>query len=170
MQVLKFKFGASGDRVDAFGIRFFGDFDGRVGHGGTFSEILTDPDIPPMTTHQRVTLWFMFEKIRPYDKVARMLDHLTEGLKKRGYTIKLSSLDGLVDTTSPEYDSKPERRFPASRRMHGCNAATGFSVTAEKTDAKLKFSSKEISSVKEVAVQLGQEIYGRPLKMVSLQS
>jgi len=99
-----------------------------------------------------------------------MLDHLTEGLKKRGYTIKLSSLDGLVDTTSPEYDSKPERRFPASRRMHGCNAATGFSVTAEKTDAKLKFSSKEISSVKEVAVQLGQEIYGRPLKMVSLQS
>ncbi|MDD3250674.1 MAG: hypothetical protein PHF23_09980, partial [Smithellaceae bacterium] len=129
----------------------------------------TDPDAPPMTTHQRVTLWFMFEKIRPYDKVSRMLDHLSAGLKNRGYTIKISSFDGLVDTTSPEYDNKPERRFPASRRMHGCNAATGFSVTAEKTDGKLKFSSKEIFSIKEVAVQLGQEIYGRPLKMISLQ-
>lgn len=169
MQVLKFKFGASGERVDAFGIRFFGDFDGRVEHGGTSSEILIDPDVPPMTTHQRVTLWFMFEKIRPYDKVSRMLDHLSAGLKNRGYTIKISSFDGLVDTTSPEYDNKPERRFPASRRMHGCNAATGFSVTAEKTDGKLKFSSKEIFSIKEVAVQLGQEIYGRPLKMISLQ-
>lgn len=47
MQVLKFKFGASGERVDAFGIRFFGDFDGRVEHGGTSSEILIDPDVPP---------------------------------------------------------------------------------------------------------------------------
>lgn len=167
MQILKFKFGASGERVDAFGMRFFGDFDGRTGHGGTFSEILSDPDVPPMTTHQRVTIWFMFEKIRPYDKISRFLEQLSASLRKRGYTIKISSLDGLVDTTLPEYANKPERRFPASRRMHGCNAATGFSVTAEKTDAKLKFASKEITSVKEMAVKLGQEIYGRSLKMVS---
>jgi hypothetical protein len=130
------------------------------------SEIFSDPDAAPMTTHQRVTIWFMFEKIRPYDKVAHFLDHLSTSLRKKGYAVKMSSLDGLVDTTSPEYTDKPERRFPASRRMHGCNAANGFSVTAEKSDDKLKFSSKEIAFVKEVAVKLGYEIYGRNLKVV----
>jgi len=168
MQVLKFKFGHGGDRVDAFGLRFFGNFDSRTANGGTFSEILSDPDVAPMTTHPRVTLWFMFEKIRPYDNVSRMLDQLSAILKKKGYAIKNSSIDGLVDTTSAEYENKPERRFPASRRMHGCNAAAGFSVTAEKPDAKLKFSSKEIAMVKDLAVKLGQAIYGRSLKMVSL--
>ena len=168
MQVLKFKFGMSGERVDAFGMRFFGDFGSRTGHGGPFSEILSDPDAPAMTKHPRVTLWFMFEKIRPYDKVSRLLDQLSAGLKKKGYTIKVSSIDGLVDTTSPDYADKPERRFPASCRMHGCNAAGGFSVTAEKTEAKLKFSSKEVAMIKEMTVKLGQTIYGRSLKMHSL--
>jgi|GEM_PF-3511874 len=84
MQVLKFKFGHGGDRVDAFGLRFFGNFDSRTANGGTFSEILSDPDVAPMTTHPRVTLWFMFEKIRPYDNVSRMLDQLSAILKKKG--------------------------------------------------------------------------------------
>jgi hypothetical protein len=163
MQILKFKFGANGEGVDAFGIRFFGDFDGRMGQGGTFSEIFSDPDNPPLTTNQRVTMWFMFEKVRPYDRISRRLDQLSAGLIKRGYAIKISSLDGLVDTTSPEYADKPERHFRASCKMHGCNAATGFSVTAEKTDAKLKFSSKEIEAIKELAINLGHGIYGKSL-------
>jgi hypothetical protein len=50
--------------------------------------------------------------------------------------------------------------------MHGCNAASGFSISAEKIDAKLKFTVKEIVSVRELAVKFGQSIYGRTLKMV----
>ena len=159
----------SGENVDAFGIRFYGDFDSRIGHDGSFSEIFSDPDAPPVAEHERITLWFIFEKIRPYDKVSDLIRQISAALKKKGYMIKVSSVDGLVDTTSQTYSNKPERHFPASYRMHGCNAATGFSITAEKVDAKLKFTVKEIVSIKELAVKFGQNIYGRTLKMVDVK-
>jgi len=62
MRVFKIKFGLSGENVDAFGIRFYGDFDGRIGHDGSFSEIFSDPDAPPVAEHERITLWFILRK------------------------------------------------------------------------------------------------------------
>ncbi|NLA41950.1 MAG: hypothetical protein GX874_11205 [Smithella sp.] len=46
------------------------------------------------------------------------------------------------------------------------NAASGFSVTAEKRSAKLKFTVNEIVSVSEAAAKLGRTIYGRNLERV----
>lgn len=162
------KFGEPGDNVDAFGIRFYGDFDGKVGEDGSFSEIISDPDTDPITEHQRITLWFMFEKVRPYDQVSDFIRQLSDTLNKKGYATKVSSVDGLVDTTSQDYFHKPERNYPASYRMHRCNAANGFSVTTERTDAKLKFNVSEVVSIAETAVRLGHIIYGKNLKMAKV--
>ena len=163
MKVLKMKFGKSGEKVDAHGVRLFGDFDSNAGHLGSISEMISDPDVSPMIKNKRVTLWFIFQKVRAYKNAANLLAQLTDILKKEGYTIIVSSLDELVDTTLPEYKGKPESRFPASDRIHGYNAAGGFSVTAEKTDAKSKFSIEEIETVEELAQKFGFNVYGRPL-------
>jgi len=160
----------SGEQVDAFGIRFYGDFEGKIERVGTLSEIISDPDLPPLTKHKRITFWFTLEKIRTYSRVSSYLRELTYILKKEGYAIMVSSLDGLVDTTSPEYADKPESNFPASDRMHGCNAANGFSVTAEKADNKAKFSIKEIEAIQELIARFGQVVYGRPLKKVQVSN
>ena len=156
----------SGEKVDAFGIRFYGDFESKIEHLGSFSEILSDPDLPPITKHKRITFWFTLENIRTYSKVSSHLSELTSILRKEGYAIMISSLDGLVDTTSPEYANKPESNFPVIDRMHGCNAASGFSITAEKTDAKPKFSLKEIEAIQELTAKFGKIVYGRALKKV----
>jgi hypothetical protein len=168
MKVLKIKFGMSGEKVDAFGIRFYGNIDSEVKHLCSIGEMFSDPDISPLIKDKRITLWFTFEKIRPYNKVSNLLSELTARLREEGYTIMISSLDELVDTTSLEYNGKPESRFPASERMHGHNATGGFSVTAEKTDAKLKFSMEEIETIQELAINFGRIVYGRSLKKVNI--
>ncbi|PKN96178.1 MAG: hypothetical protein CVU43_22045 [Chloroflexi bacterium HGW-Chloroflexi-5] len=170
MKLLKIKFGLSGENVDAFGIRFYGEFDSRIEHRGSFSEILTDPDSPPMTKNKRVTLWFIFEKIRPYNRVSTLLGELMSLLKKEGYMVMVSSIDGLVDTTSLDYAKQPESSFPNPNRMHGFNAANGFSITIEKTDAELKFSQREIVVIQDLAIKFGQTVYGRSLKMADKTS
>ncbi len=170
MKVFKMKFGESGDNVNAFGIRFYGEFDSKVGQDGSFSEIIYDPDTPSFTEHQRITLWFIFAKIRPYEQVSDFIRQLADTLQKKSYATKTSSVDGLVDTRSKDYINKPERNFPASYRMHRCNAATGFSVTAERTDDTLKFTLTEVVSIAETAVRLGRAIYGKNLKMVKVKT
>lgn len=166
MKVLKMKFGMSGEKVNAFGIRFYGDIDNEVKHLGSISEILSDPDVSDMIKHKRITLWFTLENIYPYGEVLNLIGELKAGLREEEYEIMVSSLDDLVDTTSLEYASKPESRFPASDRMHGYNATSGFSVTAEKTDAESKFSIEEIETIQELAVKFGRLVYGRFLKKV----
>jgi len=170
MKVFKIKFGMSGDKVDAFGLRFYGDFADTVGHDGSFSEIFSDPDMPPFTEHKRITIWFIFEKIKPYDKVSDFLRELTSLLKTEGYALKVSSIDGLVDTTSRDYEDKPEHSYSNPYRMHGCNAANGFSITAEKTDAGPKFTQKDILVIQELAVKFGRKVYGQTLKLVDLRN
>jgi len=164
MKLLKMKFGISGDKTDAFGIRFYGDIDDRARHLGSIGEIFSDPDMLPMVKHRRITLWFKLEKIHPYIMVSNFLGDLTAGLKRAGYTILNSSIDELVDTTSNEYEGTPESRFPPSERMHSYNAAGGFSVTAEKTDNKLKFTIEEIETIQELAIIFSRRVYGRSLK------
>jgi len=44
MRVLKIKFGASGEEVDAFGIRFYGDIDRKIAHLGHVGEMFSAPD------------------------------------------------------------------------------------------------------------------------------
>jgi hypothetical protein len=166
MKVLKMKFGMSGDKVDTHGVRFCGEFDSKVKHLGGISEMISDPDVSPMIKHKRVTFWFIFEKIYPYKKIINFLSQLMVRLRGEGYTIIVSSLDDLVDTTSPEYEGKPESKFPAPDRIHGYNAAGGFSVTAEKIDAKLKFSIEEIETIQELAIKFGHTVYGRSLNKV----
>jgi hypothetical protein len=168
MKVLKIKFGMSGDKADAFGMRFYGDIDNKAKHLGSIGEMLSGPDMSPMIKNKRMTLWFTFEKICPYIKVSHLLSELMTGLRKEGHTILTSSIDKLVDTTSLEYEGTPESRFPASERMHGYNAAGGFSVTAEKTDSKSKFSIKEIETIQELAIIFGRRVYGRSLKKVDI--
>jgi len=170
MRVFKIKFGMSGDNVDAFGLRFYGDFAEGTGGGGSFSEIFSDPDIPPLSEHKRITIWFIFEKIKPYEKVSDLLRELTSLLKTKGYAPKVSSIDGLVDTTSRDYNDKPERSYAKSYRIHGCNAANGFSITAENTDAKPIFTQKDISVIQELTVAFGRKVYGRTLKMVDVKN
>jgi hypothetical protein len=164
MKVLKMKFGISGDKTDAFGIRFYGDIDDRAKILGSIGEMFSDPDMSPMVKHRRITLWFTFEKIYPYAKVSNFLGDLTAGLKRAGYTILNSSVDELVDTTSQEFEGTPESKFPPSERMHSYNAAGGFSVTAEKTDSKLKFTVEEIETIQELAIIFGRRVYGRSLR------
>lgn len=164
MKVLKIKFGMNGEKVDAHGVRFFGDIDSRAMSLGIISEMISDPDVPPMIKHKRVTLWFIFNKIRAYKIVADYLGRLTAILRENGYTIIVSSLDELVDTTSLEYEGRPESKFPVSDRIHGYNAAGGFSVTAEKIDAKSKFTIREIETIQDLTINFSRSVYGRFLK------
>ncbi len=163
MKVLKIKFGASGDKVDAYGIRFYGDIDNEVRHLGRISELFSDPDAQGMIGNKRITLWFTFEKIRSYERVSRLLDDLLAKLREAGYEIVFSSIDDLVDTTSFEYQGTPEGSFPDSKRVHGYNAAGGFSVTAEKRDGKTMFLLEEIDAVQKLSKKLGRIIYGKML-------
>lgn len=168
MKLLKIKFGITSERADAFGIRFYGDFESKLEYRGSFSEILADPDFTQLTKNKRITLWFIFEKIRPYNRVSDLLTELASMLMKEEYLIIVSSIDGLVDTTSLEYANKPESSFPDSGRMHGCNAANGFSITAEKTDVKLEFSQHEIEAIEKLAIKFGRTVYSRSLKIADI--
>lgn len=167
MRVLKMKFGANGEKVDAFGIRFYGNIDRPSEKLGTISEILSAADDLSGIRNKRITIWFMLERIRPYEKVSDLLFMLVNVLKKEGYEIVFSSVDELVDTSSPEYADKPESEFPASDRMHGYNATRGFSVTAEKGDAGAKFSVSEIKAIRDLTQSFGRIVYGRSLTDVS---
>jgi len=75
----------------------------------------------------------------------------------------MSSIDELVDTTLPEFEGKPESRFPASERMHGYNGAGGFSVAAEKPNTKSKYSITEIEIIQELVTDYGRVVYGKTL-------
>jgi len=163
MKVLKIKFGIGSDKNDAFGMRFYGDIDSKAKPLGSIGEIFSDPDVSPMIKNRRITLWFTFDKISPYSRVSNHLSALMGRLRKEGYTILNSSIDELVDTTSLEYEGTPESKFPPAERMHGYNAAGGFSVTAEKVDSMLIFSIEEIKSIQDIATVLGRKVYGRSL-------
>jgi len=165
MKVFKIKFGKSGENADAFGIRFLGDFDGKVGQNGSFSEIISAPDSTPLITHQRITIWFTFERIRPYDSVSGFVRQLSELLKEKDYIIKYSFIDGLLNTTLLDDANQPEG---ISDQRDPSDAASGFSVTAEKQSTKLKFTVNEIVSVSEAAAKLGRTIYGRNLERVRI--
>ena len=102
MNVLKIKFGMSGEKVDAFGIRFYGYFDSKIEHLGSISKIFSDPDVSPIIQYKRITLWFTLENIRSYNEVSDLLNGLMVILKKEGYAIVISSLDKLFDATSLE--------------------------------------------------------------------
>jgi hypothetical protein len=167
MFVLKMKYGMNGEKVDAFGIRFYGDIDKEAGNLGKISKMLSDPDVPSMIKHKRVTLWFTLEKIRPCRDVSDFLGKLIARLKGLGYEIMISSLDDLVDTKSPEYSDQPESEFPAyERKIHGYNATGGFSVTAEKKDADSKISMIEIERIQKLAMEFSQMVYNRSLKKI----
>lgn len=169
MIVLTVKYGRSGEKVDSFGIRFYGDIDRKARHLGRISKMLSDPDMPSMIKNKRITLWFTLEKIRPCKNVSDLLSELIARLKGNGYEIRISSLDGLVDTFSPEYAGKPERNFPAYERViHDYNATSGFSATAEKTDpqSNISISMAEIETIQKMAIEFGQIVYGRSLKKV----
>ena len=163
MKVMKIKFGKSGEKVDAFGIRFYGDLDDEGKQLGRVSEIFSDSDDANIIKNKRITLWFTFEKIHSYEKASQLLDDLVAGLRKEGYEIIFSSIDDLVDTNCLEYQGKPESSFPDSRRIHGYNAAGGFSATAEKRDDKLRFSFGEITTIQAFAKKFGKRAYGRSL-------
>jgi hypothetical protein len=163
MKLLKMKFGTIGDNVDAHGIKFFGDFETEAHHFGKISEMLSSHENAPIAENKRVTLWFTFKKIHAYKSVEQMLDKLIIGLRTEGYTATVSSVEDLVDTTSPEYEGRPESKFPLSDRMHGYNAACGFSVTAVKKGGGAKFSVKEIKSIQKLAMDRAEKIYGRKL-------
>ena len=165
MIVLKMKYGKDGEKVDAFGIRIYGDIDRKAGRLGKISEMLSDPNMPSTIKNKRITLWFALKKIRPCKNVSDLLSELISRLKRNGYEIMMSSLDDLIDTTSPEYAGKPESRFPAYERMiHGYNATSGFSVTTEKKDPKLKISMAEIEAIQKMAIGFGRIVYGRSLQ------
>ena len=167
MIVLKMKYGMNGEKVDAFGIRIYGNIDRNAGRLGKISELQSDPDMPSMIENKRITLWFAFENFRPCKDVSGLLSELMARLKENRYEIMISSLDDLVDTNSPEYAGKPESRFPAYERMiHGYNATSGFSVTAEKKDPKLKISMAEIETIQKMAIEFGRMVFGRSLKKV----
>jgi len=163
MKVLKMRFGMGGEKADAHGVRFMGDFDPKAMRLGGISEMISEPDAQPMIKHKRITLWYIFKKIYPYKHVINLLSQLMAGLRAEGYTVMVSSLDDLVDTTSLEYRGKPESKFPASDRMHGYNAVGGFSVTAEIIGAGSKFSVEEIETIRKLAVKFGKIVYGQTL-------
>jgi len=158
------KFGMSGDKADAFGIRFYGNIDKQLESLGSLSNILYNQETPPFTEHKRITLWFTMEKLHPYERVSDLLGMLVNVIKREGYEVLISSIDELADTTTPEYTNKPEREFPTSNRMHGFNAAQGFSVTAEKNDLSAEFSREEIETIARLAVAFGRTVFGRELK------
>ena len=165
MKVLKMRFGtAGGERVDAFGIRVYGDIDKKLETLRSISDMMSDADASAAVRHRKVTLWFTLQALRPYKKVSDLLDALTALLKERGYTIVVSSVDGLADTTTPEYRDRPEGKFPPSDRMHLYNASSGFSVTAEKTDPGLKYSPAEVEAVQKAALRFSRIVYGRTLE------
>jgi len=164
MKVLKMKFGTSGEKADAFGIRFYGDLDRRLEDLGSISEMHSDPEPSPAAKHKKVTLWFTLKELHPYKKVSDLLGALISILREKGYTIVVSSIDGLADTTTPEYENRPEGRFPPSDRMHLYNASNGFSVTAESSSAASKFSMAEIESIQKAAVRFSRIVYGRVLE------
>ncbi|MEN6320314.1 MAG: hypothetical protein ABFD82_16375 [Syntrophaceae bacterium] len=170
MEVLKVNIGMSEKKIDAHGIRFFGNIDGKAKHQTGISELIQDPDVSPMIKHKRVTLWYMFENIRPYIEVSDMINDISVRLRQREYTIIPSSLDDLVDTTADEYKGRPESKFPVPYKKRGYNAARGFSVTAEKIDGKQKFSLSEIETIKELSVKIGHMIYGRNLDKVEIEA
>jgi len=95
-----------------------------------------------------------------------LLDALKLQLRKEGYTIIVSALDELVDTTLPEYANRPESSFPPPDRMHCYNAASSFSVTAEKKDNLSKYSLEEIETLQVMAIKFGVTVYGRSLKRI----
>jgi len=163
MKIMKIKFGKSGDNVDAFGIRFYGNIDDEGRQLGRVSEIFSDSDESDIMKNKRITLWFTFEKICSYEKVSNLLDDLVAGLRKEGYEIVFSSIDDLVDTNLLEYRGAPESYFPDSRRIHGYNAAGGFSSTAEKRDDKKSFLLKEIEVIQSFAKKIGRRAYGKSL-------
>jgi hypothetical protein len=163
MKVMKIKFGKSGDTVDAFGMRLYGEFDGEGAKVGRVSEMFSDSDAPGVIKNKRITIWFTFEKIRPYEKASSLLDSLVDGLRAEHYDIVFSSIDDLVDTTSLDYQGKPEGRFPVSQRIHGYNATGGFSATAEKKGGETAFSYEEIVSMLEFIKKFGQIVFGKSL-------
>lgn len=143
-------------------MRFYGEIDHDGKQLGRLGEIFSDANPSPM--NKRVTLWFTFGKIRSYDKVSALLDDLVAGLRLEGYEIVFSSIDDLVDTsTSPEFYNTPESKFPDSLRIHGCNAAGGFSVTAEKKENRSQFSVHEIKTIQNISIKSGMIIYGKAL-------
>ncbi len=77
----------SGEKVEAFGIRFYGYFDSKIEHLGSISEIFSDPDVSPIIQYKRITLWFTLEKIRSYNEVSDLLNGLMVILKKEGYAM-----------------------------------------------------------------------------------
>jgi len=83
MNVLKLSFGATGKKTDSYGMRFYGHIDSRLGLIGDLSEMIPDPDVPPMIKRKRVTLWFNYEKIQPYKEISNLLDNLKlqQGMK-----------------------------------------------------------------------------------------
>jgi len=164
MKILKIKLWRGMNKADALGMRFYGDIDDKAKHLGSMSEMFLEPDMLPMIKYRRITIWFTFEKICPYNDVSDLLSELMARLSKEGYAIVTSSIDALADTSSPEYEGMPERRFPDSERMHGYNAAGGFSVTAEKADSNSFFSLEEIETIQEMAIIFGRQVYGRSFR------
>lgn len=166
MLVLKIKYGLTGENADAFGMRFYSDnIDPKARHLGRISKELSDTDMPLMNKKRRITLWFTLEHIRPCKEVSNLLSELMAILKGNGYEIPISSLDDLVDTTSPEYAGKPESRFPLyERTIHGYNASRGFSVTAEKIEPLPDISMAEIETIQKMAIEFAIMVYGRSLK------
>lgn len=165
MKVMKIRFGKSGANVDGFGIRLYGDVDGDCAKLGSVSEIFSDTEPSHAIKSKRITVWFTFEKIRPYQGVSHFLDDVVQALKNDGYEIIYSSVDDLVDTSSPEYQGRPESLFPHSQRIHGYNAAGGFSVTAEKSvSTSILFSYAEIEGILAILQKTGRIIYGKVLK------
>ncbi len=164
MQLLKMKFGMSGENRDAQGLRFFGDIDGRAMHLGIISEMFPEPEETPMIKHRRCTLWFNFQRLLAYEMAADYLSRLAELLRKKDYRIVISSLDDLVDDPSLEDEEGTAHEFSATDGTQIYNAAGGFSVTAEKIDESLKFSMGEIEAIRDLAVNFGRIIYGRMLE------
>jgi hypothetical protein len=164
MKILKIKLWRGANKADALGMRFYGDIDEQAKHLGSMGEMFLAPDMLPMIKYRRITIWFTFEKICPYNDVSDLLIELTARLNKAGYAIVTSSIDALADTSSLEYEGMPESRFPDSERMHGYNAAGGFSVTAEKADSQAFFSLEEIEAVQELAIIFGRQVYGQAFK------
>jgi hypothetical protein len=160
MKIMKIKFGTGGEKTDAFGIRFYGDIDHGAKQLGHVSEMFSDPDSPALIKNKRITLWYTFEKIRPYQKVSHFLDKLLEKLRKEGYEIVFSSIDDLVETSLFDYQGKSTNNCLDSERTHGYNASGGFSVTAEKNDGKLVFFLEEIETILRLAKGTSRTVFG----------
>lgn len=93
MKLLKIELRMSGEKVDALGIRFYGDIDSEVKLLGRIGQMFSDLDMSPMIKHQKIILWFSFEKIHPYEKVSNFLSELLARLREEGYTACLHRQD-----------------------------------------------------------------------------